>query len=280
MRRILTVMVTVFVMAFVIMVMWEHETVAQPVYYGIQAVPTLRPIRSKGLKDKYYYAEEAKNRWAILKSHLEEGVQGKDPFGANLDPGELSYVPEKPRELPRNEPKYYVTEGPLQEAVNKFKPNVISVAEQLVMVGPRPVRVGDLVQIKHEDELFNLRLEKIAANELEFINTRNQERAIKVVSMQQAVDRFQPNVISVTKQMVMVGSRSLRVGNDVQIDHEGVLFKLRIVRISANEVEFINPENQEKAIARQNGFDPSGLKEKASDILKRISDDGSTLILK
>lgn len=73
---------------------------------------------------------------------------------------------------------------------------------------------------------------------------------VKVVSLQDAVDKFQVNGVNAAKQMVMVGFRSLRRGDPVEIEHEGELFKLRIVKISVDEVVFMNTKNQETASVR------------------------------
>lgn len=72
----------------------------------------------------------------------------------------------------------------------------------------------------------------------------------KVVSLQDAVDKFQVNGVNAAKQMVMVGFRSLRRGDPVEIEHEGELFKLRIVKITVNEVVFMNTKNQQTASVR------------------------------
>ena len=72
----------------------------------------------------------------------------------------------------------------------------------------------------------------------------------KVVSLQEAVNKFQVNGVSPAKQMVMVGFRSLHRGDVVEIEHDGVLFKLRIAKIAKNEVVFMNIQNEETASVR------------------------------
>lgn len=73
---------------------------------------------------------------------------------------------------------------------------------------------------------------------------------VKVVSLQDAVDKFQVNGVNAAKQMVMVGFRSLRLGDPVEIEHDGELFKLRIMKITVDEVVFMNTKNQESASVR------------------------------
>jgi len=106
------------------------------------------------------------------------------------------------------------------------------------------------------------------------------EKPVKKVSFREAVKKFKWNLISEKSQEVMVGSRTLKVGDRVQIEHEGVLFKLRITKITANEVEFNNTETGEKAIARERVFDPNSLDENAGDILDRITKDEAPLIIR
>lgn len=103
---------------------------------------------------------------------------------------------------------------------------------------------------------------------------------VKIIPLQEVVNKFKPNLISATQQLVMVGSRTLRVGDPVQIEHEGALFKLRIVKITATEVEFINEENQEKASAREDEFDPSSLKWDDRDFRKKMKEKETPLFIK
>lgn len=103
---------------------------------------------------------------------------------------------------------------------------------------------------------------------------------IKVIPLPDVVKKFQPNLISATQQLVMIAGRTLRVGDPVQIECQGVLFKLRIIRIATDEVELINTENGQKAIARDDVFDPKSLDEDADDLLNRISGDEKPLIIK
>lgn len=72
----------------------------------------------------------------------------------------------------------------------------------------------------------------------------------KVALLQDAVNKFEVQVVSPKKQMVMVGFRSLHRGDTVEIEHEGVVFKLRIVKISKDELVFMNTKNEETATVR------------------------------
>jgi len=92
---------------------------------------------------------------------------------------------------------------------------------------------------------------------------------VKVIPFQDVVDKFKPNLISATQQELMIGSRILQVGDPVQILHEGVLFKLRITKITPNEVELINTETGEKASVREYEFDPADMEGDDSDFLKK-----------
>ncbi len=104
----------------------------------------------------------------------------------------------------------------------------------------------------------------------------------KVVLLQEAVDKFQVNGVNAKKQMVMVGFRSLRRGDPVEIQHEGVLFKLRIVKITTDEVVFLNTKNQEKATVRLGvfrGFGKSGIRG-VDPLKKNVIKKDSTLQIK
>ena len=71
--------------------------------------------------------------------------------------------------------------------------------------------------------------------------------AVKVVSLQDAVNKFQVNGVNPKKQMVMVGFQPVRRGEIVEIEHDNELFKLRVVKISKDEVVFMNIKNEETA---------------------------------
>jgi hypothetical protein len=105
---------------------------------------------------------------------------------------------------------------------------------------------------------------------------------VKVVSLQDAVDKFQVNGVNAAKQMVMVGFRSLRRGDPVEIEHDGELFKLRIVKISVDEVVFMNTKNQETASVRLGvvkGIKGPG-KEGSDSIKESVVKPGSTFKVK
>jgi len=201
MKRILTLFGMVMGLA------GGHEASAQPINYGIDNTSTQRPTR---VKDKDEYADEAKARWVRLKKSFGERAREKDPFGSNMNPEML-------------------------------QPMVIPVAALLEDKPAKPA---------------------------------------KKIPLQEVVNKFKPNLISAAKQVVMVGSRFLKLGDPVQIEHEGVLFELRIVRISTNEVEFINTKNQEKATVRENEFDPSDMYEDPNDLKKRMLEDKGPLKIK
>ncbi len=69
----------------------------------------------------------------------------------------------------------------------------------------------------------------------------------KVASLQEAVNKFQVNGVNPKKQMVMVGFRPVHRGDIVEIEHDGELFKLRIVKVTKDEVVFMNIKNKEEA---------------------------------
>jgi len=72
----------------------------------------------------------------------------------------------------------------------------------------------------------------------------------KEASLQEAVEKFQVNMVYPKKQMVMVGFDAYRKGETVKIQHDGELFKLQIVSITKEEVVFMNTKNKEKASKR------------------------------
>lgn len=76
----------------------------------------------------------------------------------------------------------------------------------------------------------------------------------KVIPLQSVVNKFQVNGVNAKKQIVMVGFRSLHRGDLVEIKHMGMLFKLRIEKITTNEVVFMNTANQETATVRLGVF--------------------------
>ena len=178
---------------------WGHEVNAQPINFGSNKVSSQKPVRPM---DKEEYADDAKARWEQLKKNFGERTRLKDPFGSNMDPG----IP-------------VIEEGPA--IINKTEP---------VPVVP-----------------------------------------IKVVQMKGALSLFVPTIISAPQQLVMVGSRTMRVGDLVEIEYDGVLFKLRITKISSGEIEFINTKNGEKGIVREHEFNPSQ-NESANELFDRIKE--------
>lgn len=90
--------------------------------------------------------------------------------------------------------------------------------------------------------------------------------------LKNALSKFVPTLISASQQVVMVGSRTMQVGDLVEIEYEGVLFKLRIIKISSGSIEFINTENGEKGTVREHEFNPSQ-NESANEIFDRIKED-------
>ncbi len=92
--------------------------------------------------------------------------------------------------------------------------------------------------------------EAVPIEEVLEVKMEEEEVPVKVVSLQDAVDKFQVNGVNAAKQMVMVGFRSLRRGDPVEIEHEGEVFKLRIVKITVDEVVFMDTKTEETASVR------------------------------
>lgn len=99
----------------------------------------------------------------------------------------------------------------------------------------------------------------------------------KIVSLKDALNKFVPTLISASQQAVMVGSRTMKVGDPVEIEYDGLLFKLRIIKISSGKVEFINTENGEKSIVREYEFDP-GKNENTDDLFDRIKEEKDDIL--
>lgn len=106
----------------------------------------------------------------------------------------------------------------------------------------------------------------------------------KVIPLQAVVDKFQVTGVNAKKQLVMVGFRSLRRGDPVEIKHLGVRFKLRIEKITTNTVVFLNTSNNETATVRLGvfrGFDGfgGGVKsgEQGNPLKKNVIKENSTL---
>jgi len=188
--------------------LWGQQAVAQPINYGVNKAATLNTARTK---DKEEYAEEAEARLVRLRKSFGERTREKDPFGSNMDPGIFKAV-----------------DTPFEDLLET------KAAEPVKIVPP----------------------------------------------LQDVVDKFKWNLISVPRGLVMIGSRTLRVGDLVQIECRGVLFKLRITKITKHAVEFINTETGEKATAREPVFDPNSLGENAGDLLDKISREEPDLIIK
>jgi len=102
----------------------------------------------------------------------------------------------------------------------------------------------------------------------------------RVIPMQKVIRKIKPNIISATQQLIMIGNLSLKIGDPVLVECEGVLFKLRIIRIAENEVELINTKTQEKGIVRERAFNPNSLDENAGDILDKITKDEAPRIIR
>lgn len=91
----------------------------------------------------------------------------------------------------------------------------------------------------------------------------------KIVPLKDALEKFIPTLISASQQAVMVGSRTMHVGDPVEIEYDGALFKLRIIKISSGKVDFINTENGEKGTVREHEFNP-GHNESADELFDKI----------
>jgi len=187
---------------------WALEANAQPINFGNNTLSTQRSARPM---DKDQYAEEVEARWTRLKKSFGERQRKIDPFGSNMNPD--------------------LSEPVILEVIKKI--------------------------IKAEEPAPK-----------------------KVISLQEAVNKFKPNLISEKRQEVMVGSRTLRLGDPVQIEHDGALFNLRIVKITASEVIFINTANQEKASAREEEFDPRDLEGDDSNILQKLHEEQGPVRIK
>ena len=94
----------------------------------------------------------------------------------------------------------------------------------------------------------------------------------KKIPLQKVLSKFTPNLISASKQLVMVGSHILEVGDPVSIQYGDTIFKLRIIRIGVNEVEFINPLTQEKAVVQEYEYQPNQSSDEAVDPFKENLD--------
>lgn len=103
-------------------------------------------------------------------------------------------------------------------------------------------------------------------------------KPIKTVTLKSALSKFVPTLISASQQVVMVGSRTMHVGDAVEIEYDGVLFKLRITKISSGKVEFINTENGEKETVREYEFEP-GKNESTDDLFDIIKEDKKAPLL-
>ena len=79
-----------------------------------------------------------------------------------------------------------------------------------------------------------------------------QGQEVAVVPLQEAVDNFygKVTIVDAKKQLVMVGDRELHPGDLVKIEHKDVVYNLRIVKITVNELVFMNTENKEEATVR------------------------------
>lgn len=176
---------------------WVADANAQPINFGN---PSTSNHQSNRPMDKDDYAEEVEERWERLKQNFSKRQRKIDPFGSKMNP-DLS------------EPEKKIV---IKEIVQPDKP------------------------------------------------------IIKAVSLQEAVNKFRPNLIAEKRQQILYGSRTLQLGDPVQIEHDGVLFNLLIVKITSNEVTFINTENQEKATYREKGFDPRKMEENDRSILQKM----------
>ena len=151
--------------------LWVHDLAAQQ---GGATPANAAPVRSR---DKDEFADEALANWEQLKKSYQTRTRKRGPFGVKMDPGipdEIVYVPE---EVATEKAVAIVKVASLQEAVNKFQVNGVNPKKQMVMVGFRPVRRGEIVEINHDGELFKLRIVKIAKDEVVFMNVKNEETA-------------------------------------------------------------------------------------------------------
>ncbi len=103
-------------------------------------------------------------------------------------------------------------------------------------------------------------------------------KPIKVVPLKDVLRKFVPTLISASQQAVMVGSRTMHVGDAVEIEYDGVLFKLRITKITSGKVEFINTENGEKGTVSEYEFEP-GKNESTDELFDRIREDKKAPLL-
>lgn len=156
----------------VIGTLWVNDLAAQQ---GGAAPANAAPVRAR---DKDEIADEELANWEQLKKGYETRTRKKGPFGVKMDPGipdEIVIVPETV--VTKEKAVAIVKVASLQEAVNKFQVNGVNPKKQMVMVGFRPVRRGEIVEIDHDGELFKLRIVKIAKDEVVFMNIKNEETA-------------------------------------------------------------------------------------------------------
>lgn len=152
--------------------LWVNELEAQQ---GGGTPANATPVRAR---DKDEIADEELANWEQLKKGYQTRSRIRGPFGMKMDPGiveEIVIVPQAV--VQKKEVEVVVKVASLQEAVNKFQVNGVNPKKQMVMVGFRPVRRGEIVEIDHDGELFKLRIVKIAKDEVVFMNIKNEETA-------------------------------------------------------------------------------------------------------
>ncbi len=109
---------------------------------------------------------------------------------------------------------------------------------------------------KRQKDPFGATMDPALVKEVVIVpeEVKKEQKVVKIVKkkipLQSVVNKFQVNGVNAKKQIVMVGFRSLHRGDLVEIKHLGLLFKLRIEKITTSEVIFINTANQETASVR------------------------------
>ena len=98
---------------------------------------------------------------------IERQTRKIDPFGVAMtleDAKKQKVIVEKRQE--QDDVELPKAENILDEALKKISIRGVRPKEKIVMIGPRPVGVGEILQIKHEGVLFKMRLDDVSVRRL------------------------------------------------------------------------------------------------------------------
>ncbi len=117
---------------------------------------------------------EGPSRLASALSKLSETVRDLDPFGLPMN-AEVSSLESFYPEVVEEEDLVLSANSSLAEALQKVNVTGVMPSQQTVLIGGRSLRVGEVLQLHHDEHAYYLKVSRVSLAFMEFINLDSQE---------------------------------------------------------------------------------------------------------